>query len=103
MKFIPFQFATHSVPTMIDGEPLHYTLIPEDKQIILCAEVNKEDLKIIRDQGRIYIMIQGFEIPPPIGVQANSPFITTQHENEVKESARHDKQSDEGDNKLSIV
>ncbi len=105
MKFINFDFATHSVPvTMaIDAERLPFYLDEESKRIVLCAEVNKEDLKIIRDQGKIYIMLEGFLIPPPIGVQANNPFSLTQHENDIKESASHDKQSNEGDNKLSIT
>ncbi len=73
MKFIKFEYATNQVPTTMDGEPLHFFTDGEDA-IILCAEIDKEDLKLIRDQGRVYVLLHGFKIPPPIGIQANNPF-----------------------------
>lgn len=72
MKFIKFEHANESVE-LTNGDTLHF--YQHLKGIMLCAEIDKEDLKIIRDNGRIYILLKDMLSPPPIGVQAKNPFI----------------------------
>lgn len=74
MKFIKFPEATHNVQ-MTSGDPMHYFTDGEGN-LILCAEIDKEDIKFIRDRGRVYLLLQGFKsnIPPPCGIIAFDPF-----------------------------
>lgn len=73
MKFIKFENANASIE-LTNGEAMHY-YTHLTKGIILCAEIDKEDLKIIRDNGRIYILLGDMVSPPAIGVIAKNPFM----------------------------
>lgn len=105
MKFITFDGANAAVPTT-DGQsmPFHNN---GQNGIILCVEVDKQDLQFIKDTGRIYVAMDGFELPPPIGVLAFDPFKlklpTNGKEDKNKNGAGDDGKSNNGDSKLSIA
>lgn len=100
MKFVKFPEMNGQVPVVFDGEDLPF-FSDGQGNIVLCAEVDKDDLKVIRDNGKIYIMMIGFEIPPPIGVIATNPF--KDHANKNKKGPGDNEQPDSSDSKLSVV
>ncbi len=103
MKFIKFPEANDSVQ-VVNGDPLHY-YHDDLKNVVLCVEIDKDDLKFIRNRGRVYVLLQGFNSPPPIGVIAYDPFNPNQphgkDENTNQNGPGHNGQSHNGDSKLS--
>lgn len=127
MKYKKFEEATHLQPlSQLAGGKIEKVMAPFHSEgkgfVVMCLEVNKEDLKRIEKSGQIWAIFgPGFQAPPAFSLQAKHPFkpdpdkkplsnitdVTGKPyearkpftENENPPSAGDDKQSDDSDNK----
>lgn len=79
MNFKKFPESTHMMPTqnIVEGKLVHETLHfhASNNMIVMCAHVNNDDLKRIAKSGCVWIIAgPGFQVPPPMSVQAKHPF-----------------------------
>lgn len=61
---------------MTDEECHDLEIFTDGKQCVSCWKLNKEELELIQQTGKIYLGVVSGQTQPPVWIAVENPFVT---------------------------